>query len=114
MGIAARGELRLKGLVGLAVVQAGDALLACFETHQHLRQVAIGGRPGDQRNIGRAVENLFALLLRHAAQHGKALALLVQRLVIVQAVEDLLLRLVANRAGVVENQRGLGLLFHLR
>ena len=74
IGVLAGGELGLEGLVGLAVVQAGDARLACLQARQHLRQFAVGGRAGDQRDIRRTLEDLFALLLRHAAQHGKALA----------------------------------------
>ena len=43
----------------------------------------------------------------------KRLPLLVQLLVVVQAIEDLLLRLVADRAGVVEDQPGIFLRLHL-
>ena len=43
--------------------------------HQHLRQIAIGGRSGDERDVGRALEDLFALLLGDAAEHGELLAL---------------------------------------
>ena len=52
----------------------------------------------------RALENLFAFLLGHAAQHAKLLALFQQLLVIGEPIEDLLLRLVADGASVVQNQ----------
>ena len=58
------------------------------------------------RDIRRALEDLFAFLLGHAAQHAKLLALLLQFLVVVQAIEDLLLGLIADGAGVVEDQPG--------
>src|SRR6185369_15773854 len=54
----------------------------------------------------RSFENLFAFLLRHASQHAKLLSLLLKFFVVVQAVERFLLGLVADRAGVVENQVG--------
>ena len=44
----------------------------------------------------RALENLFAFLLRHAAQHAKLLSLLLKFFVVVQAMEDLLLGLIAD------------------
>ena len=44
----------------------------------------------------------------------KRLPCLVQLLVIVQAIEDLLLRLIADRAGVVEDQPGVFFGLHLR
>src|ERR1700756_3997017 len=52
----------------------------------------------------RPLKNPFTLLLRHATQHAKLLALLPQFLVISQAMKNLLLRLVANGAGVVEDE----------
>ena len=107
MRVGAGGEFGLEALVGLAVVEAGDALLPCLELHQHLRQIAIRGGAANQRNMGSALENLLAFLLRHAAQHAEALALFLQLLVVGQAVEDLLLGFVANGAGVVEDQPGL-------
>ena len=56
---------------------------------------------------------LFAFLLRDATQNGETLPLFVQRLVVVQAVEDLLLRFIADGAGVVEDQRGFRLCLDL-
>ncbi len=54
-----------------------------------------------------AFENLFAFLLRDAAEDSELFALLEEFLVIVEAVENFLLRFVADGAGVVENQVGL-------
>ena len=75
MRIAARGEFGLERLVGLAVVEPGDARSPGFDLYQHLGQIAIRGRSGDQRHVRRALENLLAFLLRHAAEHAEALAL---------------------------------------
>ncbi len=46
--------------------------------------------------------------------HGELLALALHPLVLVQAVEDLLLRLVADGAGVVQDQARVGLVLTLR
>src|SRR5579872_1100647 len=54
--------------------------------------------------MGSALENLFAFLLRDAAQHSKLFSFGLQFLEIGQSMEDLLLGLVADRTGVVENQ----------
>ena len=51
-----------------------------------------------------AFENLLAFLLGDATQDAKAFALSFQLLVIRQAMENLLLGFVANRAGVVEDE----------
>ncbi len=114
MRIGAGGELGLEGLVGLAIVEPGDAVGARLDLHQHRRQVAVRSRAGDQRDVGRALEDLFALLLGDAAEHGEALPFLVQLLEIVQAMEDLLLGLVADRAGVVDDEVGILFALHLR
>ena len=87
MRIAAGGELGVEGLVGLAIVEAGDARRARSDLYQHLGQVAVGGRAGDQRDVGRALEDLLAFLLGDAAENGEALALLVQLLEVVEAIE---------------------------
>ena len=106
VGVLAGGELGLEGLVGLAVVEAGDAGLAGFKAAEHLGQLAVRGGAGDERHIGRSLEDLFALLLGDATEHAEALAGFVQLLVVVEAVEDLLLGFVADGAGVVEDQAG--------
>ena len=106
MRVAARGEFRLKRLIGLPVVQAGDALvagLAAAPASPAICDRKPTRRPAKHR--ARARKSL-AFLLRHAAKHGKSLPLLVQCLVVVQPVENLLLRLIADGAGVVQNQRG--------
>src|SRR6185437_14221663 len=61
--VLAGGEFGFESLLGLAVVQAGNARFARFKSRQHLRQPAVRGRAGDQRDIGRAIEDFFALLL---------------------------------------------------
>jgi hypothetical protein len=78
----------------------------CFDLHQHLRQIAIRRRSADQRHIRSALENLFAFLLGDAAQDAETFALLLVFLVIGEAVEDFLLGLVADGAGVIEHQSG--------
>ena len=109
VGIGAGGELGLEGEVGLAVVEAGDALSAGFEASEHVGEVAVGGGAGDQRDVGGLVEDLFALLLGDAAEHGELFAFALELLVVVEAVEDLLFGFVADGAGVVEDEPGVGL-----
>ena len=106
VGVLAGGELGFEGFVGLAVVEAGDAVFAGFKAGEHLGELAVGGRAGDERDVGRPLEDLFAFLLGDAAENGEALAGFVQLFVVVEAVEDLLLGFVADGAGVVEDQAG--------
>jgi hypothetical protein len=54
--------------------------------------------------VRRALENLFAFLLRHAPQHAELLSLRLQLLEIGESMEYFLLRFVADRASVVKNQ----------
>ena len=68
------------------------------------RQPRVAGRAGHQADVRRALEDLLAFLLRHASQHAEDLALAGLALELLQAVEDLLLGLVADAAGVVEHQ----------
>ena len=96
MLIASGGEFRLKGLVGLPVIQSRNAAVASFQLHQHLWQFAVRCRPGNEGHIGCALKDSLAFLLRDATEHGKALPLFVQRLIVVQAIENLLLRLIAD------------------
>jgi hypothetical protein len=63
--------------------------------------------------VGRALKNLLAFLLRYASEDTKPLALFLQLLVVVQAVEDFLLRFVTDGAGVVEDKIGFFNGFHL-
>ena len=108
MGVGAGGEFGVEGLVGLAVVEAGDAGLAGFEAGQHVGKVAVAGGAGDDRDVGGAVEDFGALLLGYAADDGEALPFTVELLVLVEAMEDFLLGLVADGAGVVEDEAGVG------
>src|SRR5205814_1582018 len=55
----------------------------------------------------RALKDLFAFLLRDTPEHAEFLAFRLQLFKIRQAMEDLLLRLVTNGAGVVEDEVGL-------
>gem|GEM_PF-6820013 len=109
VGIGAGGEFGVEGLVGLAVVKAGDAGLSGFEAGEHVGEVAVGGRSGDDRDVRGAVEDLLAFLLGDAADDGETLAFAVELFVLVEAVEDFLLSLVADGAGVVEDEAGVGL-----
>src|SRR5664279_6544896 len=89
--VGAGGEFGLESLVGLAIIKTRDAIGARFNLNQHGRQVAIRRRPGHQRDVGRALEDLLALLLGDTAKNGEALPFLVQLLEIGQPMEDLLL-----------------------
>ncbi len=108
MGVGAGGELGLEGEVGLAVVEAGDAGFAGFEAGEHVGQVAIGGGAGDDRDVGGLVEDVLAFLLGDAADDGELFAFALEALVLVEAVEDFLLGFVADGAGVVEDEAGVG------
>jgi len=57
-------------------------------------------------DVRRALENLLAFLLGDAAQHAKDLAFFLEFLVVSEAMKDLLLRFVADGAGVVEDEIG--------
>ena len=111
--IGPRGELGVEGLVGLAVVETSDAGLPRLKPVEHLRQVPIAGRTGDQRDVGRALEDALAFLLSDAAEDAEELAFALHLLVLVQPVKDLLLRLIADGTGVIEDQVGVSLVDHL-
>ncbi len=104
MWIRPRSKLRLKRQIGLPVIEPRNPLFPSLQPPQHIRQIAIRRRPRHQRHIRSLVEDLLALLLRHTPQHGELLPLTLQPLVLVQPVKHLLLGLVANRTGVVQNQ----------
>ncbi len=112
MRIIAARERRVEGF-GVVETEAGDAAVAGFQLDQHLAELRVAGGPGDQRNVRRAVEDLFALLLCHAAQDAEDLALHAVALEVLQAVEYLLFGLIANTAGVVEYESGFVRRFHL-
>ena len=75
MGIGAGGEFGFEGLVGLAVVEPGNASSARLDLHQHLGQIAVRSRAGHQRNVRRALEDLLAFLLGNAAQNAQSASL---------------------------------------
>jgi len=106
MRIGARGELSFKRLFRLAVVQSGDARLPCLQANQHFRQFPVRRRSGNHRDIRRALEDSLPFLLRHTAQDNESFTRSMQFLVIVQPIEDFLFRLVADGAGVVQDQVG--------
>ena len=108
VGVGAGGEVGLEGEVGLAVVEAGDAGFAGFEAGEHLWEVAVGGGPGDEGDVGGFFEDALAFLLGDAAEDGELFAFALESLVLVEAMEDLLLGFVADGTGVVEDQAGVG------
>ena len=55
--------------------QAGDAPVAGLQLHQHFGQLRVAGRAGHQADVRRALEDLLAFLLRHAAEHAEDFAL---------------------------------------
>src|SRR6266568_2693914 len=67
VGVLARRELGFKCFVGLAVVEAGNSVLACLETREHLGKLAVGGGPGDKGHVRGALEDSLALLLSHTS-----------------------------------------------
>jgi hypothetical protein len=103
MRIVAPRQRRVERLIDIQA-QARDPPFALLNANQQLRQLRVGRRPNHQRNMRRAVENLLALLLRHAPQQADHLPV-GMFLVMLQPVKNLLLRLVANRTGVEQNQR---------
>ena len=103
MRVRAGGVLGLKTVIGGAIVQPGRAV-PCLDLHQHFRQIPVRSRAAHHRDMRRALKNLLAFLLGHASQNAEFLALRLQFLVVGQPVKDLLLRLVADGASVVENQ----------
>src|SRR5579875_3325440 len=84
--------------------QSGYAPDAGLDLHQHLRQLGIAGRASDQTDVRSSLKNAFPLLLRHAAQYAKDLALSGLAFELLQPAEHFLLSLVADAAGVVKNQ----------
>jgi hypothetical protein len=73
----------------------------------HLRQPVQGLRAEHEVDIGRALDDGRAFLAGHAAADADQHALLLQVLDAAEVGEDLLLRLLAHRAGVEEDQVGL-------
>src|SRR3954454_15100062 len=85
--------------------ETGDTLLAGLDLNQQFRELVIAGRAANQADVGRTVEDLLALLLCYATEDTKSLALVFAP-ELIQTVKNLLLRLVANAAGVVKQQIG--------
>jgi len=112
MRIVAAGHGRFESVLSIEA-QSGDAAVAGFELHQHLRKLVVAGRTAHQADVGRLFEDLFAFLLGDAAEHGKRFPLAMFFLELLQAVEHLLFRLIADAAGVVEDQLGFFGGFHL-
>ena len=69
-------------------------------------QIAIGCRTADQRDVGRPFKNFLAFLLSHTAQDAELLSLGGEFFEISQTMKDFLLGLVADGAGVIEDQFG--------
>jgi len=113
VGVIAAGKRRVEGC-GVVEAQAGDAVVAAFELHQHFAEVGVAGRAGDQGNVGRAVEDLLAFLLGDAAQDAEDLVLHALALEVLQAAEDLLFGLIADAARVVEDESRVFRRGHLR
>src|SRR5207247_8473334 len=105
MRIAARGELGLKAFVGFAIVEAGRPL-PCLDLDQHLRQIAVRRRSADHGNVRCALENFLALLLGDTSQDGEFFSLRLKLLVIGETMKHLLLGLIADGAGVIEDEAG--------
>ncbi len=106
VGIVAAREGSFESFFGVEA-QAGDAAVARFELHQHLRELGVAGRSGHQADVRGALEDALAFLLRDAAEDAEDFAFAVFLLELLQAVEDFLFGLVADAAGVVEDQVGL-------
>ena len=115
MRIRPRHKLRLKRLVRLPVVKPGDPLLATPPAAPASpARFRYDADPDTIDTYGRLIEDLLALLLRHAPQHRELLPLALQPLVLIQPVKHLLLRLVTDRTRVVQDQTRLGLVLHPR
>src|SRR5207253_3645420 len=97
--IIAGGERSIEGFFGIER-ESGDAAVAGFELHQHLAEPRVAGRTGYQRDIRRPLENLFAFLLGHTAEHANDLSLAGIALEVLQPIEDFLLRLIPNAAPI--------------
>ena len=68
-GIIAARDFRFEGFVRVEI-EAHHAAPAGFELRREVRKLAIAGRAADQADPRRALENVFAFLLREAAEHA--------------------------------------------
>src|SRR5215831_1115706 len=105
MRIGPGGVLGFEAVIGLTIVQSGGAT-SRLDLHEHLWQVPVRGRSADHRDVRRPLKNLLAFLLSHAADHAELLALFLELAIVGEAMKDLLLRFVADRACVVEDEPG--------
>ncbi len=62
----ATGHRRFERILGIQA-QPGDAAVAGFKLHQHLRKPVIAGRAAHQADVRSFFEYPFAFLLGHAA-----------------------------------------------
>ena len=98
MRVVAAREGRIEG-IGVVEAQPGDAAVAGLQLHQHLRQLGVARRTSHQADVRRLLENLFAFLLRHAADHREDLPFAGLAFELLEPVENFLLRLIADGAG---------------
>ena len=110
--IVAPRNFRFKGRVGVGV-QAHDAAVSGFQLRNQIGQLAVTRRAAHQANPGRALEDLFAFLLRDAAQNADNFFFAGIFPVGPEAREYFLGGLFANAAGVIEDQPGRVDRFHL-
>ena len=103
MRIVAPRQRRIEGFVGVEI-ETGDAVFAGFDAVHQFRQAVIAGRAANQAHVRRLLEDFFAFVLRHAAQHAEDFTLGFLPFEIGEPRKDLLLGFVSDAAGVVENE----------
>ncbi len=103
----------VKSLIGIET-QTGNPALARLKLDKHLGQPGVACRTGHQIHMRSTFEDTFAFLLRDAPDHPEKLALAGLPLELLQAVENLLFRFIADTAGVIQNQLGVFRLMYLR
>ena len=104
VAVIAAGVGDFEGLVGIEA-QACDAAITSFELDEHLGELVVAGRAGDEANVGGAFKDLFTFLLGDATDDCKDL-IFTFFLEFVQAGKDLLLGFVTDAAGVVDDEIG--------
>ncbi len=103
--MVAAGDFGFKCFVGVGI-QARDAPVPFFDLREQFRKFAITGRAAHQADPRGALENFFAFLLRHAAEHTDDFPGVLSGLELPQTGKDFLRRLLANAAGVIEDDLG--------
>src|SRR3984893_17323941 len=100
-------QLRLKRFIRIGL-ESRHAVLARFQTRQQQWQLAITRGPAHEAYPRSAFENLFAFLLRHAAEHANHFAGFASEIIsgVEQAEpgENFVRGLFADTARIVENQ----------